>query len=82
MADISNDAYIARMAIVEACAFIAAPHTRMRPVLTRDGNMYCALYSENIHEGCAGFGESPAHAMEDFDRNWSRKIAALKGDTQ
>jgi len=49
---------------------LTAPHVLMRPTLTRDGNMYCALYGEDIASGCAGFGETPEGAMADFDRNW------------
>lgn len=69
--DISNDAHLARMAIVEAAAFVAAPHTRMRPRLFRDGDAYCALYGENLMDGCAGFGKTPEEAMRNFDLNWS-----------
>lgn len=42
-----------------------------RPRLFIDGNMYCALYGDNLHDGCAGFGETPDKAMWDFDKNWS-----------
>ena len=38
-----------------------------------------ALYGSNLQEGVAGFGDSPADAMWDFDRNWSTKIAAKVG---
>lgn len=78
--DISNDAYLARMAIVEAAAFLAAPHTRMRPRLFIDGSAYCALYGENLMDGCAGFGDSPEKAMADFDKNWGRKLSGGQND--
>lgn len=70
--DISADAYLARMAIVEAAAFVAAPHTRMRPRVYLDGTAWCALYGESIMEGVCGFGASPAEACADFDRAWSK----------
>ena len=70
MTDISNDAYLARMAIVEAAAFISAPHTRMRPRVFPDGNMWCALYGDDLQMGVAGFGATPAAACADFDRAW------------
>lgn len=70
MTDISTDVYLARSAIIEAAAFVSAPHTRMRPRLFLDGNMYCALYGDNLHDGCAGFGETADLAMQDFDRSW------------
>ena len=69
--DISNDLYIIRTAICEAAAFVAAPHTRMRPAIYPDGNMWCALYGENLQDGVCGFGETPELACQDFDKNWS-----------
>lgn len=71
MTDISHDAYIARAAICEAAAFLSAPHTRMKPRIFPDGNMWCALYGEDLQEGIAGFGETPAAACADFDKNWN-----------
>ena len=59
----ANEAYA-------AAAARYAPHVLMRPQLFIDGNAYCALYGENLMDGCAGFGETPAAAMADFDRNW------------
>lgn len=47
-----------------------APHVLMRPSLSVDGNMWCALYGENLQDGLAGFGETPELAMADFDKNW------------
>lgn len=71
MTDISFDAYLARMAIVEAAAFVAAPHTRMRPAIFPDGNMWCALYGDDLQNGVAGFGKTPYEACADFDKNWN-----------
>lgn len=71
MIDISHDAYNARMAIVEACAFISAPHVRMKPRVFPDGNMWCCLYGEDLQVGVAGFGETPEKACEAFDKAWS-----------
>ena len=70
MTDISTDAYLARMAIVEACMFIAAPHARMRPRIYPDGNMWCALYGDDLQSGVAGFGKTPADAWAELDKNW------------
>ncbi|HEC67133.1 MAG TPA: hypothetical protein ENI23_17790 [bacterium] len=50
------------------------PSTIHRPVISRDGNMYCALYGKNPMEGVEGFGESPEKAMQDFDKHWIEKI--------
>jgi len=39
-----------------------------RLVPFRDGNQWCVLLGDNIQEGIAGFGDSPALAIQDFDR--------------
>lgn len=75
MTDISTDAYLARMAIVEAAATIrcvlTAPHVIHKPALYIDGNKWCALFGENLQEGVAGFGDTPAEAMLAFDAAWN-----------
>lgn len=57
------------------------PHVLMRPRVYPDGNMWCALYGENLQEGVAGFGPTPAAACDDFDRNWTAQPAADGGAT-
>jgi hypothetical protein len=59
-----------------AAAYQLLPHVLMRPSISIDGNMWCALYGENLQDGVAGFGDSPALAMEAFDREWVKKISA------
>ena len=49
------------------------PSVLYRPALSRDGNMWCALYGENLQEGIAGFGETAAAAMTEFDQNWLKE---------
>ena len=75
MIDVSNDAYIVRMAICEAAALIqgamTAPHVLYKPTLTPDGTKWCALFGENLQEGVAGFGDTPAQAMAEFDKAWT-----------
>ncbi len=68
--DISTDAYLARMAIVEACGFLAAPHVRMRPRVFPDGTQWCAIYGDDLMNGVAGFGTTPADACAAFDKAW------------
>jgi len=46
----------------------------LRPKIFIDGNMWCALYGENLQDGVAGFGESPSKAMSDFDSAWFKKL--------
>ncbi|TLX52782.1 hypothetical protein DN824_21990 [Stutzerimonas nosocomialis] len=47
-----------------------------RPALSIDGNKWCALYGENLQDGVAGFGDSPAEAMQDFNREFSKRLEA------
>lgn len=57
------------------------PFVLLKPKLYPDGNMWCALYGENIQEGVAGFGETPEKAAQAFDLAWlnSRANARLSG---
>lgn len=48
------------------------PSVLYRPSISLDGKKWCALYGENLQDGVAGFGDSPAVAMADFDRRWSQ----------
>lgn len=74
MIDVSNDAYIARVAICEAAAIIqsamTAPHVLYKPTLTPDGDKWCALYGDDLQVGVAGFGDTPEEAMAEFDKAW------------
>lgn len=46
------------------------PSVLYRPRLFVDGDCYCALYGENLHDGIAGFGKTAQEAMRDFDERW------------
>ncbi len=48
----------------------ARPCAVFRPALTMDGNQWCALYGANLHDGIAGFGDTPDAAMRAFDQAW------------
>lgn len=39
----------------------------LKPTLTKDGNMWCALHGENLQVGIAGFGPTPAKALFAFE---------------
>jgi hypothetical protein len=43
------------------------PSVLYRPTLMADGTMWCALLGDDLQIGVAGFGETPAKAMEAFD---------------
>lgn len=47
------------------------PSVLFRPSISVDGNKWCALYGPDLAEGVAGFGDTPAEAMADFDKNWN-----------
>jgi hypothetical protein len=62
--------------IQQTAAAHAEPSAIYRPKLSIDGNQWCALYGENLQEGVAGFGDSPAAAMRAFDVSWHKKLTA------
>ncbi len=51
------------------------PSRVYRPKLFIDGDQWCALYGDDLQAGVAGFGNTPALAMEDFDKNWNSQVA-------
>jgi len=48
----------------------ARPFMLLKPRLYPDGDMWCALYGDDLQNGLAGFGETPELAAADFDKNW------------
>ena len=54
------------------------PAVLFKPRLCRDGSLWCALFGEDLQSGVCGFGESPADAMWDFNKEWSKKIPQQK----
>lgn len=50
------------------------PSVLFRPALYPDGDQWCALYGDNLQVGVAGFGDSPANAMAEFDTNWTKAL--------
>lgn len=59
---------------MEAANELCRPSYLYRPALSLDGNKWCALYGVNLHDGVAGFGNSPAEAYADFDVQWTTKL--------
>lgn len=53
----------------------ARPFMTLRPQLFIDGNVWCALYGENIQSGVAAFGDTPEHAAKQFDLQWMNEKA-------
>lgn len=67
--------HAAQQFMSDVAAAMVLPSVLYRPKLSIDGNQWCALYG-NLHEGVAGFGDSPEAAMDDFNANWVRPIKA------
>jgi hypothetical protein len=74
-ANLNHYADMASRAAQEAANEASRPSVLMRPTISRDGNMWCALYGEDLVNGVCGFGESPYLAMYAFDRAWETKIS-------
>ena len=73
-ANISHNAEMAAYAIQCAASEHQRPSAVFRPKLSIDGDQWCALYGDNLQDGCAGFGASPAEAMWNFDMEWNKKL--------
>ena len=76
MRDANLSYYVAMTAEAYRCAAAEQerPCVLFRPSLGRDGNKWCALYGEDLMHGVAGFGDTPAEAMHDFDKSWHTKL--------
>ena len=75
--DISQAAAMVRDGFLSAASDMQRPSVLFRPALSADGTQWCALLGENIQEGVAGFGDTPAAAMEAFDKAfWSNGPSA------
>ncbi len=46
------------------------PHAVEAITLRLDGSSWCALAGPDLQEGVAGFGDTPAEACAEFDREW------------
>ena len=72
-ANVGHYAMQAAESVRQSAAEYERPSVVMRPKLYPDGNAWCALYGENLQEGVAAFGGSPAEAMRAFDIAWYAK---------
>ncbi len=74
MSDYSMDAYYARMAVSDACSYIAGCLTRpsvlYRPKLYRDGDQWGVLLGDNVQSGFVAYGDSPQAAFNAFDEKF------------
>lgn len=51
------------------------PSVLFHPKIYSDGNQWCVRYGDDLQSGVAGFGDTPAAAMSDFDANWIKPLA-------
>lgn len=58
----------------EISSYHATFFSALKPRLFVDGDMWCALYGENLQEGIAGFGKTPAKALFEFEANMHKEI--------
>ena len=77
MMDYQHSAAIMQEAQI-AYGRMAEPSAIYKPSLHIDGNQWVALYGEDLQNGVAGFGDSPDLAMDDFNKNWYRKLNIKK----
>lgn len=50
------------------------PSVIYKPSVSVDGNQWCALYGKDLQSGVSGFGDSVSEAMDDFDKEWVKKL--------
>jgi len=49
------------------------PFYLLKPAMSQDGNQWCFLYGDDLQSGVAGFGDTPAAAAYDFDKEWNTR---------
>ena len=57
------------------------PFYLLRPRMFQDGDQWCVLYGDNLQDGVAAFGDTPAKAATQFDLEWLNRKLANKGVT-
>ena len=56
-----------------------APHVLLKPHFGKCGNQYSFLLGDNLAEGVSGFGDTPAKAATDFDKNFFEDDISKQG---
>lgn len=67
---IAHEAQMTAAYMKDVVSLYERPSVMYRPRIFLDGDLWCSLYGDNLQDGVAGFGKSPALAMHDFDSNW------------
>ncbi len=58
------------------------PAVVWKPKVYLDGDMWCALYGDNLQDGVCAFGKSPDEATRNFDKAWHEPLTESKRDDQ
>lgn len=69
---VSTEYHVLQLISEDICCNHALPSVLYRPKLYKDGDMWCALYGDDIQSGVCGFGTSPEKAMCEFNKNWAK----------
>lgn len=72
--DFSHQATMVMQSCQNAASEYERPSVVFKPKLAKDGDHWCALLGDNLQDGVAGFGKSPAEAMWNFDAKWYEKL--------
>ena len=69
--NISHAAWVAgeaaRVCFQDIASYHATWASAMKPTLTKDGDMWCALHGGDLATGICGFGPTPALALMAFE---------------
>lgn len=77
---VSRSVEVCTQMIQEVITNYDRPCVLFKPKVYLDGNMWCALYGDNLQDGIAGFGETCEKAMLDFDNNFRNQKLGVKND--
>jgi len=72
--DFSYESEIIKNEFINVTYEMQRPSVLFKPKLSLDGNMWCALYGDDLQCGVAGFGKSPDEAMRNFDIEWNKNF--------
>jgi hypothetical protein len=70
--DISHAVTMVQQEFINVAIEMQRPSVIFKPILSKDGDTWIALLGENLQEGVAGCGKSPAGAMWAFDKAFQR----------
>lgn len=55
---------------------------QLKPKISIDGNQYCVLLGENLHDGIAGFGDTLYLAILNFNKQFNVPVKTLNHEHQ